>query len=300
MKLVTSVFVVSVLAVLGVACEDGGGEGLQIGGGAKGAGGAPSATAESNATAAAAASAKCPAGVPEAKQLVTNPNAADLTIAGGHVFYRSLTKVVRANKDGSAQIDVVESADLIRSHVDGTTLLLVESPTPPTAVLRVYELDAKGAIAGGVAGLQKEGATINTKSNAGGTMVIGSDTESLYIHADEEKAEVIYALGRTKDRTLTEVVRVTEGVMSHPQVANDALWYVIDGKRVFKVDLGAAKGIASKPKEIFGMGYASCGLAVGAGKAFCATGAALEQRDIDGSNVKPVLEKDKSKARTRN
>lgn len=110
---------------------------------------------------------------------------------------------------------------------------------------------------------KQEGLTITTKSNAGGTRVVGNDAENLYIHADEENAEVIYSLGRTKDRTLTEVLRLTEGVMSHPQIDGSSLWYVIDGQRVFRLALeaGAARKTEKAPKEIFGIGYASCGLA---------------------------------------
>lgn len=289
----------TMLATLVAACGDGGGEGLARVGGAAGdpAAAAPG-SAESNQTAA-AASARCPAGIPEPKSIVTDPNASDVSIAGSHVFYRSLTKVVRVNKDGTGQADVVESPDLIRSFVVGTTLLTVDSPTPPTAELHVYDLDAQGAVASGVLGAKAEGLTITTKSNAGGTWVIGSDAENLYLHADEENAEVIYSLGRTKDGTLTEVLRLTERVMSHPQIDGSSLWYVIDGQRVFRLalDAGAASKTEKGPKEIFGIGYASCGLAVGAGKAFCATGATLEQRDMDGANLKPVLEMEKSKAR---
>lgn len=299
MQRIISSVALTMFGALGVACGDAGGGGLARVGGAAGdpAVGAPG-SSESSQTAA-SASARCPAGAPEVKSIVTDPNASDIAISGSHVFYRSLTKVVRVNKDGTGQADVVESPDLIRSFVVGSTLLTVESPTPPNAELHVYDLDAQGVVAFGALGAKQEGLTITTKSNAGGTRVIGNDAENLYIHADEENTEVIYSLGRTKDRTLTEVLRLTEGVMSHPQIDGSSLWYVIDGQRVFRLALeaGAARKTEKAPKEVFGIGYASCGLAVGAGKAFCATGATLEQRDMDGANLKPVLEMAKSKAR---
>jgi hypothetical protein len=291
MKRVASVVMVGMVSLL-VGCGGEESPGLRLGPSSADAKGGE-ATAVANA--AAPSGPQCPAGVAAPKQISTEADVADLTLVGDSVYYRSLTKVVRVGKDGAKRTEVIESKDLVRAFVDANVMVLVESPTPPEAVLRVIALDELAAAATPKEELALlKGVTITTNANAGGTSVFGADAEKVYLLADETEAQVIYSIDKAKPGALTEIARITDAVVSHPQVAGGALWFVKDQHRVFRLALAEPE---DQPQEVFGLGYASCGLAVSADHAFCATGAALEQRGLDGANVMAFLEREKSTGR---
>jgi hypothetical protein len=135
--------------------------------------------------------------------------------------------------------------------------------------------------------------------NAGGTHVFASDETSLYVMADVDTlGETIYKVEKANPSQMTVLAQIDGAVLSDPQLAANAVWFVRDQKRVYKVGLPADPekdpiGLPEEitpPVEVFGSGYASCKLAVGRAHAFCSTGNTLEQRDLSGANLLTVLD----------
>ncbi len=277
----------------------------------------PSAAPQADATS--PAEAACAAlGAPT--RLSDAKSARDITLAGRAIFFQSGSSVVRVFKDGVGKKDVFSSLNLTHSFVDDTAIVTVESSTDnPNATLRVIKAtNAAAAPKEGEAAPPKPeypefpvpevkdgvdlnaafaalGTTTATNFNAGGTRVFASDATSFFLLADTATGPAILHVSKDNPATQTTIVTLTDHVIDSPQLASGAIWYVRDNNRVFKVTLadeatGAAQG---EPTEVFGIGYASCSLAVG-DAAFCSIGSSIERRDLTGANPTTVLDVQKS------
>jgi hypothetical protein len=249
------------------------------------------------------------AAAPAATTLSDAKAAKDVRIVGQAVFFQHDSKVTRVLKDGTNAKDVYTSPDLVQSYVDSTAMLLVETTAnTPDATLRVIKATAPAvegdqappepafpefpAATEGVA----PGIAVATKFNASGTRVFASDETSFYILADTAAGDAIVKVNKALPAVQTVIV-TSPSVITHPQIASGAVWYVRDNNRVFKVALadeenGLPQG---EPTEVFGIQYASCHLAVGESAAYCSVGTGLERRDLTGGNPMTILDAQKSK-----
>jgi hypothetical protein len=238
--------------------------------------------------------------VPGAVSLSDAKDARDVAISGGNVFYRVGEKVHRISKDAKDPKEVYTGPNLVRSFVDGTSMMLVESNGDNLeATLRVVPTGTDEAPAGPLDG---KGVAAGTNFPAAGTRVFASDETSFYVLADTTGGDVIAKVEKANPGNRA-ILRTSLEVVSNPQLANGAIWYVADRNRVFKIPLAApgaeVEGALEEGKEIFGLAYASCGLAVTDDAAFCSMGDGLERRDLTGANPKMVLDAKKSVAPVR-
>lgn len=249
------------------------------------------------------------AAAPAATTLSDAKAAKDVRIVGQAVFFQHGSTVARVLKDGTSAKDVYASPDLVQSYVDRTAMLLVETTAnTPEATLRLIKAtlpeaaddevapepafpefpEGKDGVAPGVA--------VATNFNAAGTRVFAADETSFYVLADTANGDAIVKV--SKDNPATRTVIVTSpSVITNPQIASGAVWYVRDNNRVFKVALAdEANGVLQgEPTEVFGIQYASCNLAVAESAAYCSVGTALERRDLTGGNPMTVLDAQRSK-----
>lgn len=235
------------------------------------------------------------AGIAPPTTITTDAEASDLRLTDGAVFYRTPTKVVRASKDGAGRATVLESADLVRAFVadGGGMVVTIEDPDPPNAVVRIVSLDP-----------DQPATTVQTNWNAAGSSVFAADDSSWYVLADvPNQGEVVYQLPKATPQAMTQLAQADD-VVTDPQLVDGRVWYVRDHNRVFEVDVPDAAAAAADPtkavapaapKEMFGIGYAACALAVGSDAAFCSAGATIEQRDLSGGSPKTILDEAKSK-----
>lgn len=270
-------------------------------------GGAGNATGtDPGATASTPAQAACSA-VATPKQIGAETNADDVQLVGTTVYYRSDAQVEKVNVDGTGRDMVFTSPALVRSYVDGTTLLAIEQPDPgdANATLEIVDLSAAGQAdpTTGKPGIGGSRGQTATNLNAASTYVFGADAASFFLVSDDANGgtgDVIYSLDKAT-AALTAIGTVT-GNVSDPQVKPGAIWYVMDQKRIFKIDLqytdpgDPTQGSAPQPaQEMFGIGYAACNLAVGTAHTYCSTSAQIEQRDMTGGNPKTLLQASSSK-----
>ncbi|MBX3224810.1 MAG: hypothetical protein KF795_30120 [Labilithrix sp.] len=236
-------------------------------------------------------------------------DARDVRIAGTAVFYQAGAKVFRVLKDGTAKKELYTSPDLVRTYVDKTAMVLIEStPDGPEATLRVIKAikpaDKDGQPAPEpafpdfptAADGATPGVTAATDFNAAGTRVFASDESSFYLLADTGAGDTIFKVSKDNPNNRTALAQ-SANVITNPQIASSAVWYVRDQQRIFKVALADEEnGIEQgEPTEVFGIGYASCSLAVNETAAFCSVGSAVERRDLTGANPKTILDAQQSK-----
>jgi hypothetical protein len=220
----------------------------------------------------------CPSGIATPTTIASDPDAADLALAGNALYFRVGTKLVKTNKDGTGRTDVYTSKDLVRVFTDGTTVVAVESPDPPNAALKVTTVaDPKNA------------QDIGTGNDlvAAGMDVFGFDADNAYAIGETDKGDTIYKVAKAGGG-MDPVVQTT-GVITTPQLASGTLWYVLDSTQIYKVAVD--KGTPSLVVTVDG----GCSLAVGAAHIFCSTGGAVEQRDLAGANVQKLADAQTSK-----
>ena len=219
----------------------------------------------------------CPADIAAPTHIATDPDAADVRIAGDAIYFRVGTKLVRVEKDGGGRKDVYTSPDLIRTFTDGKTIAAVESPTPPNAVLRV------GAL--GAADLPK----IGTDLVAAATTIFSADATSLYAIADTDGGDNIYKIA--KDGTGgVDTVAETKGVVSDAQLVGGAIWYVRDQTEIYKL----APGGDGSPTRVATV-TEGCSLAVGATHLYCSANGVIDERDLAGANPKKLFDEKTSR-----
>jgi len=219
----------------------------------------------------------CPTGVPAAAHVATDTNATGVQVAGDYVYFQVGPRVARVGRDGVGRAEIYYGEYIVRAWADDTALLVVESPAPPAAVLRVSDLGAGDD-------MRAKATTLDAAS----TRVFASDATRFFLVTTGKTGDDIHSLDK-KSLDLKKLTS-TGGAVTDAQIVDGALWYVRDGSRVFtrKLDEEAA------PSEIFGLGAGSCRLAVAAGSAFCSAGASIEQRELTGKNPRTVLEADRS------
>lgn len=234
-------------------------------------------------------------------------DATDLHLAGTAIFFQSGASVNRVLKNGGNKKTVFTSPNLTHSWADAKGLLLVETTGPdnPNATLRTFNANqpteenptppafpefpvVEGEGAPG-------GATANTNFNAASAMIFGADDNNYYLTAEDGAGNsLIVAVNRGNPGAQTNLV-TTDKVISNPQIASAAIWWVQEGNRVFKAALATGEQAQGEPKEVFGMGQ-PCNLAVNESAAFCSIGASIEQRDLTGAGVKTLIAVTASKA----
>ena len=238
-------------------------------------------------------------------------DARDVYVAGAAVFYQSGPKVHRVLKDGTGKKEIYTSSNLVRSFVDATTMILVESTgDSPEATIRVIKAITPDVKEGAPEPAFPEfpsakdgappGIATATNFNAAGTRVFASDEASFYLLADTGNGETIYEV-KKDNPAAQKALAQSPNVITNPQIASGAVWYVRDQQRIFKVALGDEEnGIPQgEPTEVFGIGYASCSLAVNELAAFCSVGSAVERRDLTGANPKTIFDAEKSMTQAR-
>jgi hypothetical protein len=234
----------------------------------------------------------------------------DLRIVGSAVFYQSGTKIFRVGKDGKGQTEVFSSPDLIRAFVDKTALLTIESTANANnATLRVIKATsaddaafpdftppppdpAAAPPADPKAPAPLAGTTAAANFNATGAQVFASNDDSFFLLADTDNGDTFVHVD--KDAVTQDTIAATANIISHPQLVGTDIWYVQDQQRIFKV--GIDDGDA---KEIFGIGYATCNLAVNDTSAFCSVGSAVESRNLKGGDPMTVVDAKTSKTPVR-
>lgn len=229
-------------------------------------------------------------------------DATDLRIAGTAIFFQTGASVNRILKNGANKKVVFTSPNLTHSWADAKGLLLVETTGPdnPSATLRAFAANATETPAAfpefpvveGEAG--PGGATANTNFNAASVEIFASDENNFYLMADDANGNsLIVAVNRANPATQT-VLLTTDKVISNPQIASSAIWYVEDNNRVFKLPLATDDQPAGEKKEVFGVGT-QCSLAVNELAAFCSLGDSIEQRDLTGASPKTFMDLKASK-----
>lgn len=253
------------------------------------------------------------AALPAPKALSDAKDARDVFVVGSAVFYQSGPKVFRVLKDGTGKTEVYTSPNLVRTYVDRTSMILVEttgdSPEATIRVIKALTLEVKDgqqapepefpdfpAAKDGEA----PGVATATNFNAAGTNVFASDASSFHLLADTGNGDTIFEVDKNDPGART-VLAQSPNVITNPQIASGAVWYVRDQQRIFKVALADEEnGIPQgEPTEVFGIGYASCSLAVNELAAFCSVGSAVERRDLTGANPKTILDAQKSMTQAR-
>jgi hypothetical protein len=117
-----------------------------------------------------------------------------------------------------------------------------------------------------------------------------------------DKGAAIYRVGT--DSTMTALVPADGSVLTNLQLTPSALWFVKDGTHVNKIDLAASgpdgldladlTGEAATAKEAFTVDAKGCNLVITGEKALCVQTALIDERDLTGANVTPVLDLTKS------
>jgi len=221
----------------------------------------------------------CPGDLAAPLALAPDGDVQDLHLSGDSVYFRTGTKVVRVNKDGSGRVDLYTSANLIRFFVDGKTLAVVESPNPPNALVRVRPLATP----------TEGGTEIGTDLVAAATRFFGADEQSLYAVGEKNEGDTFYRVARENGGAL-ETLSAVEGVVTDPQLVGGTLWYVRDSKDVYRV------GVEGDNREpVLVASVAGCRLAVGANNLYCTYDGAVEVRDLAGANPRRALDQKTSK-----
>jgi hypothetical protein len=309
MRLYLGLLVAGSFALVACSGDDGGGLRLSNApAAAPGAGSVAGGGAATTPTGPAAVA--CPTTVPAATAIsATDLNATDVHIIPGAILFRSDLKVIRIETTGAgARSEPYVSPDLVHSYADADVIVTIESPNPPDAVLKVMPV---GVTSGAPMGPTKTDGLTATPANwsAGGTRVFASDATSFYVLADVTgQGDTIYKVSKADPNQMTQLANLDQSSLGDPQLSGTDLWFTRDQKRVYKVTqtpadpatdpAGLLGTNASEPKEIFGIGYANCNLAVGGTHTFCSTGLALEQRDLTGGNLETVLDAQKMSSPT--
>jgi hypothetical protein len=220
----------------------------------------------------------CPTDLAAPAQIATDVDATNVRAIAGSIFFQAGTKLVRVAGDG-ARTEVYASDDLVSAYTDGKTVAAVESPNPPDAVLRLSD----------VGGDPDDAAEVDTNLTAASTRVFGADAAAFYAVSDGDDGDKLYRIAR--DNPGLDTIAETGGVVSFPQVANGALWYVKDQNDVYMLPL---QGDGAEPKLVFSV-EGGCALAVGASHVFCSTAGALEERDLTGANPKKLFDAESSR-----
>jgi hypothetical protein len=247
----------------------------------------------------------CPADVPPATTITAEPDARDVRVVGGAAIFTSGNAIVRVGVDGTGRKAIYESPSLVRSFSDNDLMLVIESPDPPNAVLRIVATSG-GTSTGGALPTDPKGLTLPTNWNAAGSYGFASNATSFYVVADVvNQGETLIMIDKATGAMRT--LATFNSTITDPQIVSDHLWFVRDNRRVFKLELGyeaptlpgvppdTGNGIPGEPREVFGIGYDQCNLTVGEAFAYCSTGPALEQRELTGANPKTILDAQKSK-----
>jgi len=260
-----------------------------------------------NPTTAAAISACSSVGAPT--QLSEAKDASDVHLAGTAVFFQSGASVNRVLKDGTSKKTIFTSPNLTHSWADAKGLLLIEQTDTgnPNATLRAFNANPtepgdqnpnpSGAFPEfpvGTGDGGPGGATAGTNFNAPSAKVFGSDDNNYYLTADDGNGNaLIVAVNRNDPNNRANLV-TTDKVITNPQIASSAIWWVQEGNRVFKQALATGDQAQGEAKEVFGVG-SQCSLAVNETAAFCSLGATIEQRDLTGTGAKTFMDANASK-----
>jgi hypothetical protein len=311
MRVVLGVLLVGAMTVMVGCADDSSSSALSNRHSSKpGATGTPADTtpATTNPTTTSAAVTACQA-VAAPTQLSEAKDATDVHIAGTGVFFQSGASVNRILKDGTNKKTVFTSPNLTHTWVDVKGLLLVETSGAdnPNATLRAFNANPTEAsdqnpnpsgafpefpVGDGDQG--PGGATAGTNFNAASAKVFGADDNNYYLTADDGNGNaLIVAVNRNDPNNRANLV-TTDKVITNPQIASSAIWWVQEGNRVFKAALPTDDQGPGEPKEVFGVG-SSCYLAVNETAAFCSLGATIEQRDLTGSSAKTFMDVTASK-----
>jgi hypothetical protein len=242
-------------------------------------------------------------------QLSEAKDATDIHIAGTGIFFQSGASVNRVLKDGTNKKTVFTSPNLTNSWADAKGLLLVETSGPdnPNATLRAFNANPtepgdqnpnpSGAFPQFPVGEGDQGpggATAGTNFNAASAKIFGADDDNYYLQADDGNGNaLIVAVNRNDPNNRANLV-TTDKVITNPQIASSAIWWVQEGNRVFKQALATGDQGQGAPTEVFGVG-SSCSLAVNEQNAFCSLGATIEQRDLTGAGAKTLMDANASK-----
>jgi hypothetical protein len=261
------------------------------------------------------------AAVAPAQSLSDIVDAKDVRIAGKAVFFTSGAKVFRVMKDlGKGATEVFTSPDLVRSYVDRTAMITIEASAvaPDTTTLRVVKAaGAEDPKLGGDKpaapplpadfpnfpapvkdGIALLGTTATTNYNAAGTHVFASDEKSFYLLADTAAGDAIVMVSKDNPAVRTTIATSTN-VITHPQIASGAVWYVRDQQRIFKVALATEDTPQGEPVEVFGVSYSNVNLAVNDSNAFITAGNTVERRDLTGGNPTMIFDAQKGKTAAR-
>lgn len=242
-------------------------------------------------------------------QLSEAKDASDIHIAGTGVFFQSGASINRVLKDGTNKKTVFTSPNLTHSWVDAKGLLIIEQTDTgnPNATLRAFNANPtepgdqnpnpSGAFPEFPVGTGDQGpggATAGTNFNAPSAKVFGADDTNYYLQADDANGNsLIVAVNRNDPNNRANLV-TTDKVITNPQIASSAIWWVQEGNRVFKQALATGDQPQGEAKEVFGVG-SQCSLAVNETAAFCSLGATIEQRDLTGTGAKTFMDANASK-----
>ena len=222
----------------------------------------------------------CPAAIAEPTSIASDLDASDLGITADAIYFRSGTKLVRVGKDGSGRTEIYTSKDLVRAYTDGTTLVIVESPNPPNAVVRVRPITRPA----------EGGAQVGTNLIAAGTRFFGGSGDGVYAIGETATGDTVYRVAR-QDADNLDTVSETKAVVADPQIVGDQLWFVKDQTQVMKLALATPEAEPALVATVEG----GCGLAVGATKFFCTRAGAVEERGLGGGSPKKLFDAATSK-----
>ena len=267
-----------VSAVVLAACSSG--DDLMGDAAGRGPGGGASTATTLGGAGSGAAGERCPDGLAPPTSIATDAAAADLVVVAGAVYFRSGGSVVRVGADGSGRTSVYTSKDLVRAFTDGKSVVAVESPNPPDADVKVAAIGASPDNVQDVGG---------DNLVAAGIQVFGADATHAYLVGDKDDGDVLYSVGIGPDGGGLNQIAQTKGVITDPQLAGGALWYVLDQTMVYKLTVG---GDAPALVATIDGG---CSLAVGASRFFCTSNGVVSSYDLAGGGAKKVADATTSK-----
>lgn len=238
------------------------------------------------------------------KQLSTDKDVTDVTIAGTAVFYQSGSSINRVFKVGTNQKTIFTSPKLTHFWADKKGLLVIENTdpnNPNTTTLRTFPATTTDADGNPVnpdfpeypiqEGDNPGGATSNTGFQASGVNIFAADDNNYYLLVEDGANQVILQVNRNDPNARAQVMNTngTAKVLSAPQLASSAVWWVEDNEQIVKAALDE-NGAPQAPKGVFGTEQ-HCNLAVSEQNIFCTPtdGSMIESRTLTGSEVKTVM-----------
>jgi hypothetical protein len=300
MRLILGLMLVGSVSLVACSGDDGGGIQRGNGKGTTAPGGDSAGGGIGGSGAPVVAPVTCPAGVGEAKSIAQDTDAADVRVVNANVVYRQGPTVFKVDPKTGVRTQLYTSPDLVRSFIDETVLVTIESPNPPDAVIKVMPAGPS------TDQLDPAPLTVTPATwNAAGSYIFASDPTSLYAMADTTTGDTIYKISKADPNAMTVLANLEAASLADAQLVGSDVWFVREQKRVYKIAQDAPvdpanpleiPGVASPPTEVFSMENANCQLAVGGSSTFCSTGKALEQRDMKGANLRTVFDPAKAAA----